>query len=56
MAGGNPRMKRKPMLGRYRDLVQHSNQPRPTAAEATDEDYEEAHAFYHHSHPPGYGG
>ena len=32
------------------------NQPRPMAAEATDEDDEEAHAFYHHTHPPGYGG
>ena len=27
------------------------NQPRPTAAEATDEDDEEANAFYHHTHP-----
>ena len=44
------------MLGRCRDLVQHPNQPRPMAAEATDEDDEEAHAFYHHTHPPGYGG
>ena len=26
------------------------------AAEATDEDGEEAHAFFHHTHPPGYGG
>ena len=24
--------------------------------EATDEDAEEAHAFYHHTHPPGFGG
>ena len=40
------------MLDRFRDLVQHRNQPRPTVAEATDEDDEEAHAFYHHTHPP----
>ena len=44
------------MLDRCRDLVQHPNQPRPTAAKATDEDYVEAHAFYHHTHHPGYGG
>ena len=44
------------MFGRCRDLIQHPNQPRPAAAEATDEDDEEARAFYHHTHPPGYGG
>ena len=44
------------MPGRCRDLVPHPNQPRPTAAEATDEDNEEARAFYLHAHPPGYGG
>ena len=44
------------MLDRCRDLVQHPNQPRPTAAKATDEDDVEAHAFYHHTHHPGYGG
>ena len=38
------------------DLVQDPNHPRPMAAEATDEDYEEAHAFYYHPHPPGYRG
>ena len=43
------------MLDRCRNLVQHPNQPRPTAAEATDED-DEARAFYHHTHPPGYRG
>ena len=43
------------MLDRCRDLFQHPNQPRPTAAEATEEDEEEARAFYHHPHPPGYG-
>ena len=26
------------------------------ATEATDEDDEEAHAFYHHTHPSGYEG
>ena len=30
------------MPGRCRDLVQHPNQPRPMATEATDEDDEEA--------------
>ena len=48
-------------LDRCRDLVQHPNQPRPMATEATDEDDEEAHAFYytrrhafyHHTHPHG---
>ena len=40
--------------GRCRDLVQHPNQARPTAAEATDEDDEEARAFYHPPHPPVY--
>ena len=28
-------------------LVQHHNQPRPTAVETGDEDAEGAHAFYH---------
>ena len=37
-------------------LVQHPNQPRPMAAEATDEDDEEAHAFYHHTRPSGHEG
>ena len=46
----------KPMPGRCRNLVQHSNQPGPMAAEATDEDGEEAHAFYRHTHHTGYGG
>ena len=41
---------------RCRDLAQRPNQPRLMAAEATDEDDEEAHASYHHTHPPGYGG
>ena len=40
------------MHDRCRDLVQHPNQPRPMATEATDEDDEEARAFYHHTHPP----
>ena len=47
------------VLDRCRDLVQHPNQPRPMATEATeatDEDDEETYAFYHHTHPPGYGG
>ena len=44
------------MLDRCRDLVQYPNQPSPTAAEATDEDDEDARAFYHHTRPPGYGG
>ena len=43
------------MLDRCRDLVQHPVQPRPMAVEATNEDDEEAHAFYQHTHPPGYG-
>ena len=43
------------MLGRCRDLVQHPNQHRPMATKATDEDDEEARAFYHHPHTPGYG-
>ena len=42
------------MPDRCRDHVQHPNQPRPTAAEAAVENDEEAHAFYHHTHPPGY--
>ena len=46
----------KPMLGRCQELVQHPNQPRPMAAEAADEDDEEARAFHHHTHPPGYRG
>ena len=41
---------------RCRDLVRHPYLPRPMAAEVTDEDDEEAHAFSHHTHPPGYGG
>ena len=41
---------------RCRDLVQHLNQPCPTAAKAIDEDNKEAHAFYHHSHPLTMGG
>ena len=44
------------MLSRCRDLVQHSSQPRLKATEATDEDDEEAHAFYQYTYPPGYGG
>ena len=32
------------------------NQPRSMATDATDEGDEEAHALYHHTHPPGYGG
>ena len=40
------------MLGRCRDLIQHPNQPRPTAAEAADQDDEEANAFYHDNPPP----
>ena len=44
------------LLGRFRDFIQHPNQPRPAAAEATDEDDEEARAFYHDIYPPGYGG
>ena len=43
-------------LDRYRDPVQHLNQQRPTAADATDADDEEACAFYHHNHPPGCAG
>ena len=37
------------ILGRCRDLVKHLSQSRPMAAEATDENDEEAHAFYHHT-------
>ena len=44
------------MLDRCQDLVLTPNQPRPTAAEPTDEDDEEAHALYRHTHPPGYRG
>ena len=44
------------MFDRCRDLVQHLNRPRPMATEATDEDDKKACAFYHHTHPPGYGG
>ena len=33
-------------------LKMHPNQPHPIAAEATDEDDEEARAFYHPTHPP----
>ena len=43
----------KPMLGRCRDLVQHPNQPRPTAADSIEADDEEARAYYYHNHPPG---
>ena len=43
------------MRDRCRNLVQHPNRPRPTAAEATEKDDEEARAFYHHPHPPGFG-
>ena len=39
------------MLGRCRDLVEHPNQPRPVAAEATDKDHEEAYAFYNRTDP-----
>jgi hypothetical protein len=44
------------MLDRCRDLVQHPNQPRSMVSEATDEDDEEAHAFYHHTRPSGHEG
>ena len=45
------------MPARCRDLlVQHPNQPRPTAAKAADENDEEERAFYHHTQPLGYGG
>ena len=40
------------MVGRFRDLVQHPNQPRSMATEAPDEDDEEAIAICHHTHPP----
>ena len=43
------------MLDLYRDLVWHPNEPRPAAVEVADKDEEEAHAFYQHFHPPGYG-
>ena len=43
------------MPDRLRGLVERPNQPRPTAVEATDEDDEDARAFYHHTYPPGYG-
>ena len=43
------------VLDRCRDLVQHPNQPRSMAAEATDEEDEEARAFFQHTHPPGCG-
>ena len=46
----------KHMPGRCRDPVQPPNQPHPTAAEATDEVIEEAHAFYHHTQPLAMGG
>ena len=45
-----------PVLDRFRDLVQHPNQPRPTAADTTGADGEEARAFYHHKHPSGRAG
>ena len=35
------------------DLFQHPNKPRPMATEATDENGEEALAFYHHTAPRG---
>ena len=41
------------MLGRCQDLVLHPSRP---MAKATDEDDVEANAFYHHTHPPGFGG
>ena len=44
------------MLDRCRDLVKYPNQPRLMATQATDKDGEGAHAFYHHTHPPSYGG
>ena len=44
------------MLDRCQDLVQQPNQPHPTEALGTDEDDEEARAFYHHNHRPGFGG
>ena len=44
------------MLDRFRDLVLHPNLPRPTATEATHENYGEARAFNHHTHLSGYGG
>ena len=44
------------MHDRCRDLIQHPYQPCPMAAEAADQDDEEAHAFYHHTHPPNIGG
>ena len=39
------------MLGRCLDLVHYPNQPRPTAAEAADEDDEGTRAFYHRTYP-----
>ena len=36
-----------PMLDRYRDLVQHPNQPRPAVAVAADKGGEGANAFCH---------
>ena len=44
------------MTDRCRELVQHPNLTRPAVAEATEKDDEEASAFYHHTHPPGYAG
>ena len=44
------------MHDRCRDLVQHPNQPRLMATDEDDEGDEEARGFYHHTHPPGYGG
>ena len=38
-----------------RDPLRQLNQPRSMAVEATDEDGEEACAFYHHTHPPDCG-
>ena len=40
------------MPDRCLDLVRYPNQPRPTAAEATDEDGDESQTFIHHSQPP----
>ena len=44
------------MLDRCRDLIQHTNQPRPTAAGAIGADDEEACTFHHRNHPSGRAG
>ena len=44
------------MLNRFRDHVHYPNQPRPTAAEATNKDDEEAHAFTTTPTPLALGG